>query len=268
MNEEQEGIELETINPDNADEIVLPTTDEEVEDVENTTETTEQDQVESNEDDDISEKELLKKDINKERRKRKEAEKKTRDLEKRIKALEDANKVPEKTTEEELIESGVDETIAKSIADAINKKQQNNSELVQELADLKFNKSLTEKSKEEGFEDILDYAEEIKDFVDKGLSIEQSYYALTYDKNKTLDTKSEIERKVEAKLQNNQARKNILGNYNDNRGAIPNNKSKVVATAEEKGIAAAAGMSVEEYVAFRDMQSVKDYDKYNSAKKK
>lgn len=172
-----------------------------------------------------------------------------------------------KTTVEELIEKGVDENIAKSIADAIEKQDNGNSKLIKEIADLKFDKSLTEKSKEEGFEDIIDYADEIKELVDKGLTLEQSYYAVTYDKH-TKNTKSEIERKVEAKLQNNKARKDILGNYNSNSGASANSNAKVKATAEEKGIAAMAGMSVEDYVALRDIESVNDYNKYNAAKKK
>ena len=135
------------------------------------------------------------------------------------------------------------------------------------MAEVKFDRALTKKSKEEGFEDIIDYADEIKDLVDKGLTIEQSYYAVTYDKPKTKDTKSEIERKVEAKLQNNKARKEILGNYNNNSGVANNSNARVKATAEEKGIAAMAGMSVEEYVALRDMNSVKDYAKYTAKKK-
>ena len=257
MEEEQEGIVLETGDLEQ-ESIVLS----EVEEAEQSTDI----DIESTEIDE--EKESLKRALNAERKARKKAEKANNAFEARLKALEEANKTPQKTTVEELIENGVDENIAKSIAAAIDKKQDNNSELAKELAYVKFENSLTKKSKEEGFEDIVDYAEEIKELVDKGLTIEQSYYAVTYDKPKTKDTKSEIERKVEAKLQNNQARKNILGNYNNSTGAIVNSNAKVKATAEEKQIAAAAGLSVEEYTALRDMDSVKDYNKYNAAKKK
>lgn len=205
MEEELEGIELETVDL-NSDVIELPNVEEgevETEETESNSETTETQVVDN-------EKESLKRGVNKERNLRKAAEKKNRELEERIKALEEANKTPQKTTVEELVENGVDENIAKSIAAAIDKKQDSNSELAKQLADVKFENSLTKKSKEEGFEDIIDYADEIKSLVDKGLTIEQSYYAVTYDKPKTKDTKSEIERKVEAKLQNNQARKQIL----------------------------------------------------------
>lgn len=259
MDEKLDGIELETVDLD-SDGIELPNVDEEnVEDTETNTESTE---VKLDQ-----EKESLKRGVNAERKARKEAERKNKELEARIKALEEANKTPEKSTLEELVESGVDESIAKSIATAIDKKKSDNSDLAKELANVKFENALTKKSKEEGFEDIIEYSDEIKELVDKGLTIEQSYYAITYDKPKSKDTKSEIERKVEARLQNNQARKEILGNYNNNSGNSTKNSTKLNVTAEEKGIAAMAGMTVEEYVAYRDMNSVKDYKKYKSMKK-
>ena len=265
MNEELEEIELNEIDLEqNEDAINLPDV-EDVEDIENNQDST--DTTENKEQID-EEKESLKRGVNKERNLRKAAEKKNKELEARLKALEDANKTPEKTTVEELIESGINESVAKTIAKVIDKKKDTDSNLAKELAEVKFENSLTKKSKEEGFEDILDYADEIKDLVDKGLTLEQSYYAVTYDNEKSKDTKSEIERKVEAKMQNNQARKNILGNYNSNNGAVQNSKAKIKVTPEEKGIAAMAGMSVEEYVAVRDMQNVKDYNKYIAKKKK
>jgi len=259
MDEEQEGIVLETVDLEEG--IILPGVEEEKQ----TEQETESQNTETSEIDE--EKESLKRGLNAERKARKEAEKKNKEFEARLKALEEANIKPQKTTAEELIESGVDEEIAKSIAAAIDKKQSNNSELAKELAEVKFKSSLTEKSKQEGFEDIIDYAEEIKELVDKGLTIEQSYYAVTYDKPKTKNTKSEIERKVEAKLQNNQARKEILGNVNSGVGASANSKPKVNLTSEEKAIATMSGMTPEEYAAIRDMNSVKDYQRYNARKK-
>lgn len=263
MENEQEGIRLETIDSE-AEGIVLPSVDGDVEtetaqETEtNTTPTTEIDE----------EKESLKRGVNAERSKRKAAEKKARELEDRIRALEEANRTPEKTTFDTLIESGVDESIAKSIATAIDKKQSSNSELEKKLANTNFEIALTKKSKEQGFEDIEEYSDEIKELVDKGLTLEQSYYAVTYNKPKTNDTKSEIERKYEAKMQNNQARKEILGNYNSNSGAAANSKTKINLSNEEKAIAAMSGMTPEEYAAIRDMDSVKDYNKYNATKKK
>lgn len=264
MEKGQEGIELETVDLEN-DGIVLPTVEDDVEETETAqdTETNTEPNTEIDE-----EKESLKRGVNDERKRRKAAEKKAKELEERIKALEDANKTPEKTTFDDLIESGIDENIAKSIATAIDKKKSDNSNLEKKLAQLQFEADITKKSKEEGFEDITEYSEEIKELVEKGLTLEQSYYAVTYNKPKTNDTKSEIERKVEAKIQNNQARKEILGNYNSNSGTSTNSKTEIKISKEEKAIAAMSGLTPEEYVAIRDMDSVKDYNKYISTKKK
>ena len=269
MDEEQEGIVLETGDLEQ-EGIVLPSVDEEVGEetetgtnVDTETQTTETTTTEIDE-----EKESLKRALNAERKERKKAEKANKDFEARLKALEEANKEPQKTTEQELIENGIDESVAKTIAAAIDKKQNTNSNLAKELAEVKFKSSLVEKSKEEGFDDIVDYADEIKDLVDKGLTLEQSYYAVTYDKSKTHNTKSEIERKVEAKLQDNQARKNILGNVNNQAGAVANSKPQIKLSNEEKAVAAMSGMTPEEYAAIKGMNSVKDYQKYNSTKKK
>lgn len=269
MANEQEGIDIETLNPEN-EGIYIP--DEEIDtpvDTENEVTEVVDNNVEDDGTDTIvdTDKENLKKGVNYERKLRKEAERKNKKLEARIKALEESNKTPEKTTLEELIESGIDEEIAKSIANAIDKKQAGTKQTEKELADLKFQLSLSETSKKAGFEDIIDYTDEIKTLVDKGLTIEQSYYALT-GASKTNNSNSEIERKLEAKLENKQARKEILGNINKNIGAtVVQNKSKVQATAEEVAIAKAAGMSIEDYLAVKGMDNVKEYAEYAKGKK-
>ena len=266
----QEGIEIETLNPEN-EGIYIP--DEDIETPETESEETEVEEIETEDTqsttDVDTDKELLKKSVNAERTRRKKAEKEKKELEARIKVLEEANKTPTKTTIEELIENGVDESIAKTIAAAIDKKQEGSKKTEQELADLKFRYSLSEVSKKDGFDDIEEYADEIKDLVDKGLTIEQSYYALTGGNNKTINTKSEIERKVEAKLENKQARKEILGNINSNIGATntSNNSKQIKATAEEVAIAKAAGMSIEDYLAVKGMDNVKEYEQYSKGKK-
>lgn len=259
MDEELEGINLEAVNLGDSEEITLPAVEEQedkhTEEVNNTVVD--------------EEKESLKKGINAERKARKEAEKKAKELEARITALEQASKEPEKTTLDELIESGVDEEIAKSIAKAIDKKQSSSKQVARELADMKFQNELLEKSKESNFFDITDYAEEIKDLVDKGLSIEQAYYATSYDKAKTINSNSEITRKVEAKLQNNQARKQILGNVNSNvGGAIANSGSQIKATATEIAMAKMAGIDIEDYLAAKNADTIKQYDSYKAKKQK
>ena len=262
--EEQEGINLETVNLGTGDSINLPIEEEQ------TTETVANDEVVENLNTEVDEeKESLKKGINAERKARKEAEKKAKELEARILALENASKTPEKSTLEKLMESGVDESIAKSIVSAIDEKQIGSKKVEQELANMKFRNELLEKSKESNFSDIVDYEDEIKNLVDKGLTIEQSYYAINYEKSKNLNTNSEITRKVEAKLQNNQARKQILGNINSNAGVATNTDSNVVkATATEIAMAKMAGIDINDYLAAKNADSIKQYDNYINKKKK
>ena len=263
MENEQEGINLEAVSSVNEEGITLPGTEEEE------TGTTEEVSNDSNSNTDLDEeKEALKRGVNKERKARKEAEKKNKELEARIAALEEKSKANEKTTLQELDDSGVDESIAKSIAMAIDKKQSNSKNVEKELAEMRFKLELTEKSKENEFNDILDYEDEVKDLVDKGLTIEQAYYALNYNKKKTTNTKSEIERKVEAKMQNNQARKEILGNINSNAGATASTSNKPKATAVEIAAAKMAGMDINDYLAAKNADSIRQYNDYNKRKAK
>lgn len=263
MEEEPEGINLDTINS-NDHSIVLPEVENEEAESISIEETKSPDMENDSMDED---KKNLQKGVNFERKKRKEAEKKAKELQKQLESLQEAKLTPSKTTVEELVEQGVDVSIAKSIVRAIDNRKSEDTSTKKELATMKFKMDLAQKSREKGFEDIGEYEEEIKELVDKGLSLEQSYYATVYTKP-SFNTKSEIERKVEAKLQTQHARKEILGNTihsnSESNGSI---NAKVNATPEEKAIAAVAGMSVEEYVAIRDMSSVKDYGAYKSRKK-
>lgn len=263
MDEELEGINLEAVNLENDEDITL-SNKEEVDEI------TEQKEAVENTDADIDkEKESLKRGVNRERERRKEAEKKNKELEARIAVLEEATRTPSKSTLEELVESGVDESIAKSIASAIDKKQSNSDKFEKQLSDIKFKLELTEKSKEVEFNDIMDYEDDIKDLVDKGLNIEQAYYALNYDKKKNINTKSEIERKVEAKMQNNQLRREILGNINSNAGGVANNSNNTLkASAVEIAAAKIAGIDINDYLAAKNADSIKQYNDYNKRKMK
>lgn len=249
----QEGIELETVNSNNEGVI---------DDVDNTQVDNQNQNAAVDEDKTAS----LQRGLNKERALRKAADKKNKELEARLEALEKANKEPEKSTYETLIEGGIDEEVAKSVSKAIDSKKTDTSKLEKEIADLKFDNSLKALSKEEGYEDIEDYADEIKDLVDKGLTIEQSYHAVAYDKPQTQNTKSEMQRKLEAKIQNNNARREILQNTNNNSG-VANNSKKVSITSQEKAAAAAAGMTPEDYAALRDMEDINQYNSYKNRKK-
>ena len=276
MENEQEGINLEAVNLGNDEGIILPGTEEEVEETveqENTgSDTNSNEDLNNDSTEDIvdEEKESLKRGVNRERDRRKKAEKKNKELEARIAALEEKMQTPTKSTLDKLLGSGVDESIAKSIADAIDEKQSNSNKVEQELADMKFKLELSEKSKESNFSDIMDYEDDIKDLVDKGLSIEQAYYALNYDKKeKNVNMKSEIERKVEAKMQNNQARKQILGNINSNAGgAVSNTENTPKASSAEIAAARLAGIDIKDYLAAKNADSIKQYNDYNARKMK
>lgn len=255
-NDLQEGIELETVNSNNEGVIDNGVEGTQVEQVDN--------QNQANADDDKTA--SLQRGLNKERALRKAAEKKNKEFEARLEALEKANKEPEKSTYETLIEGGIDEEVAKSVSKAIDSRKTDTSKLEKEIADLKFDNSLKALSKEEGYEDIEDYADEIKDLVDKGLTIEQSYHAVAYDKPQTQNTKSEMQRKLEVKMQNNNARREILQNANNNSGAANNSKT-IKLTGAEKAAAAAGGMTPEDYAALRDMEDINQYNSYKSRKK-
>lgn len=256
---EQEGIELETINS-NEEVIHNGVADKEIptQEGDNQETTVEEDKTAS-----------LQRGLNKERALRKAAEKRNREIEARLEALEKANKEPEKSTYETLIEGGIDEEVAKSVSKAIDSKRTDTSKLEKEIANLKFENSLKALSKEEGYEDIEDYADEIKDLVNKGLTIEQSYHAISYDKPqepKTQNTQSEMQRKLEVKMQNNNARREILQNANNNSG-VANNSKKINITGQEKAFAAAAGLTPEEYALMKSIDNIKDYEKYKNRKK-
>lgn len=271
-----EGIDLEAINPSESDDTIIIPDDileeagieiPETEDISDNSASVDSDnEVETSKEEKTEKEKSLERGVNKERSLRKAAEKKNKELEERIKALEEKNKEPEKSTLDTLLESGVDESIAQSIANAIDNKKNNSKELEREIENLKFEKSLSSKSKEEGFDDIEEYAEEIKEFVDKGLTIEQAYHVVSYDKP-TVNTKREIERTLEAKMQNNNAKKEILGNINSNVSAKIDNSSRLNLSKDEYIIAQMAGMTPEEYSAMKGINSNKDYTKFKSKKK-
>mgnify|MGYP005759108875 CR=1 FL=1 len=280
MDIEQEGISIEGANLETTEGIELPAVDDlEDSNADNSASTNTDNQSNGNDEgsntndntdnssEEDEEKINLQKSLNYERKLRKEAEKKNKKLEAAL--TENSNKEKEKDTLQDLINSGVDESIAKSIISAINKKNESSNNLEKELAEANFKVELLEKSKESNFSDIVDYEDEVKTLVDKGLTIEQAYYALTGDKSKTKNTKSEIERKVEAKIQNNQTRKQILGNVNSNAGnAIKSSDTTPKATATEIAMAKMAGIDINEYLAAKNADSFRQYNDYQNRKVK
>ena len=185
--------------------------------------------------------------LNNERKQRKE-------LQKQLKATP-VKEETKKSTYDSLVESGIDAEIAKSIAKAIE-------EPMQEVAGLKYEKNILQMSKKPGFEDVEEYADDMKPLIDKGLTYEQAYYAIS-GSQKSVNTKREIERELEAKLKNNKAKQKVI--EVESQATSPEVKEKKAKyTAAQIAVAAAAGMSIEDYIEFSKIKNTKDYDKYKN----
>ena len=164
--------------------------------------------------------------------------------------------VTENSTYKELVASGVDKAIAKTIAQNSNN---NNSE----IADLRFELQLTKVSKKSGFEDIEEYADEIRPFVDKGLTVEQAYYVATGEKQRT-NTKAEIARQVEAKMKNQKLKSKVQKVDTNGSASVSNSKKP---SSMDITMAKAFGMSIEEYEALKGIDNIEAYQKFKNKKK-
>ena len=192
MENEQEGILLEDPNEEG---IILPEVDEEQEEQEENEEVIEENN-ESEDEEDGFDKEALLKALNAERKERKKLQKQLKE------STKSKETTKEKSTYDTLVEKGVDEELAKTLSEAIDKPDDR-------VAELQFNNDLLRVSRKPGFEDIEDYSDEIRPFVDKGLTIEQAYYAATGGIKKSSNTKSEIKRELEAKMKNQKIKSSV-----------------------------------------------------------
>lgn len=253
--EEEENLEEIELEEDLFDDDEGEEAEEETDDTDVDVEDEEQGEgQDSNDDEDFKDKETLLNALNRERRLRKEAEKKAKTKQ---------NEASEQSTYQSLIEAGVDKNIAKTIVEMNNKSNE-------EIAEIKFKNSVLELSRKNEFSDIENYVEDIKPFVDKGLTLEQAYYAVTGGKKHTRTTEAEIKRQLEAKMLNNSKRAKALDvdttGSNDNNNTTTISKPKY--TALEQKLAKVAGIPVEEYVAFKNISSQDDYQSYKKKKSK
>ena len=166
------------------------------------------------------------------------------------------------STYKDLVAKGIDSDVAEAIAKSVEKRSE---ETTSQIEDLKFEAAMIKASKKTGFEDIEDYAEDIRPFVDKGLSIEQAYYVAVGEKGKT-NTKAEIERQIEAKMKNQKAKSKIQ--KIDTTGGSGSIKTKETYSAMDIKMAKAFGMSPKEYADYKNINSEKDYQKMKSKNKK
>ena len=247
MEEEQEGVLIENSNEEG---IELPMVDDE--EVVKQEDVATEENTEGSEEAEDFDKEALLKALNAERKQRKQLQKQLKENSK--------SETTKKSTYDTLIEQGVDKELAKTLSDAIDKPDDR-------VANLQFSNDLLRVAKKPGFEDIEEYAEEIRPFVDKGLTIEQAYYAATGELKKSSNTKSEIKRELEAKMKNQKIKSSIL-DIDTNSTATETKTKKVQYTGLELAAAKAAGMSIEEYKAFQKFSSVNDYENYKKSKSK
>lgn len=188
-----------------------------------------------------------------------EAEQEKRNnLQKALNAERKMKKAPKKeesSTYKQLVASGVDETIAKTLAETSDKARA-------DVEELKFNLAISETSKKSGFEDIGEYVEEIRPFVDKGLSVEQAYYVATGERQKG-NTKAEIQRQIEAKMRNQKIKNKVQ--KVDTTGSASAKETNKPSSLDVK-MAKAFGMSIEDYEAFKGVESQADYQKIKNKK--
>lgn len=242
--EEQEGLED---GQEDAIDIDVETDEEELTDVEEETET---------EVDDESEEEIDYKALYEQEQEKRNKLQKALNAERKLKKTTTKVDVTETSTYKQLVANGVDESIAKTIAETSDKSSSKQKDLEFELALLKT-------SKKSGFEDVESYAEEIRPFVDRGLTVEQAYYVAVGEKQGT-NTKAEIARQVEAKLKNQQI-KNKISKVDTTGSASVSNSKK--ANPTDIAMAKAFGMSVEEYVALKGIDNIDAYQKFKNKKK-
>jgi len=190
-----------------------------------------------------------------------EAEQEKRNkLQKALNAERKMKKAPKKEESsiyKQLVASGVDESIAKTLAETSDKSRD-------ELDEVRFELSLSKASKKSGFEDIEEYAEEIRPFVDKGLTVEQAYYVATGEKQK-INTKAEIKRQLEAKMKNQKIKNKVQKVDTSGSASV---KSSVKPSSLDIKLARAFGMSIEEYQAYKGIESQADYQKLKNKNKK
>lgn len=255
--DEQEGVEI--IDP-NMEGVVLPSVDEDTEeDIETPEEEIENNSSEEAEEGQAQTKTHSEDDFMKLKNALNAERKNAKALKKQLNELQNPKK--SKSTYDTLVEKGVEKELAKTLSEAIDKPDDR-------IADLQFDKDVLRASRKEGFEDIEDYTEDIRPLVDKGLTVEQAYYAVTGGiKKKEVNTKSEIRRELEAKMKNNKEKADILDIDTKGQEATPV-KNKLKYTSLELAAAKAAGMTIEEYKTIQNMSSTSDYEKYLASKKK
>ena len=178
---------------------------------------------------------------------------KRKELEKQLKKGKEGT--TELSTYDSLISQGIDAGLAKTLSNAISKSGK-------ESADLKFTVEMLRVSKNPEFADIEAYSDEVKEFVEKGLTIEQAYYAATGGVKTEKNTRTEIKRELETKLKNQRTKAQIL-DIDTTSTAVEKNNKGLKYTREELATAKEVGLSIEEYKALQNIETVEAYEEFN-----
>lgn len=209
--EGERGSTVEASEPEEAENNKENSNLEEIDNTETNVEETDEEETTDEE----GEKEEPKKDKNRqildsERAKRKNAEKKLRELQAEMDKIKNAKQNEEKIQSEKdslkaklMQDDMIDEEVAERLINTIGEdliKQRIQNEAKE--AEASFDREFNEFSKDEMYYDAEEYKDEIKALMSKGLSMKSAYFALAGE-NKMASIRKDLEVEIEQKLLNN-----------------------------------------------------------------
>lgn len=201
-----------------------------------------------------------------ERARRKEAERKLKELEAKLdaeklakdnedKIAQERAKYKQKMLEGDLVDEDVADKLLEVFGDDIIKtKIATQAKLEEE----NFDKQLSELKKDELFMDADVYKPQIKELMDKGLSMEEAYFA-SVGKAKFTMIKKDIQTEIEQKLLNNSSKASKIDVGHAEQDKSEAKKGKY--TKREQEIARETGLNVSEVRKRSGMVSIEDMEK-------
>ena len=226
--------------------------EEDVEEVEETTEETEEPQEEEKKapDEEPKEKDWQHQALDAERSRRKTAERELRELKAQLEAEKLAKSQEDKVAKEreaykkKMLEGDlVDEDVADKLLEVFGDDIIKNKIATQARAEAEdFENKLSELKQDEMFMDADVYKPQMKELVNKGLSMEEAYFA-SVGKSRFSQIKKDMEVELEQKLLNNDKKADEVDiGHAEEKGAIKRGKY----TKREQEIARETGLTVEE----------------------
>ena len=206
--------------------------------------------------------------LDSERARRKQAEKKLKELQAKIEAEKNAKEDEEKLSTEkanlkkELLEGDLfDEEVADKIVNTIGGRLlQDQITNERKSAEEEFDKQFSEFSKNEIYADAEDYRPEIKELVGKGLTIEQAYRA-AIPAERFEQIRRDIEIEVEQKLMNSEKKADAV---DIGSAEVKGEQKRTQYTKREQDIARETGMDVKEVHRRKDVFTLDEMLKLNT----